>query len=85
MIRMEGNMTTEQKIRKAMNDLAPDEAKIIDGFTTYHSTTRTHDSYKEQLNHARSGSSVEHTYLTRCLDWIRLLKKNNIKLHNTIK
>jgi hypothetical protein len=85
MIRMEGNMTTEQKIRLAMNDLAPDEAKITDGCTTYHSTTRTHDSYKEQLNHARAGSSTEYFYLLRCLDWIRLLKKNNIKLHNTIK
>jgi hypothetical protein len=78
-------MTTEQKIRLAMNDLEPDEAKITDGCTTYHSTTRTHDSYKEQLNHARSGSSTEYFYLLRCLDWIRLLKKNNIKLHNTIK
>jgi len=78
-------MTTEQKIRLAMNDLAPDEAKITYGCTTYHSTTRTHDSYKEQLNHARSGSSIEYFYLLRCLDWIRLLKKNNIKLHNTIK
>ena len=78
-------MTTEQKIRLAMNDLAPDEAKITNGCTTYHSTTRTHDSYKEQLNHARSGSSTEYFYLLRCLDWIRLLKKNNIKLHNTIK
>jgi hypothetical protein len=78
-------MTTEQKIRLAMNDLVPDEAKITDGCTTYHSTTRTHDSYKEQLNYARSGSSTEYFYLLRCLDWIRLLKKNNIKLHNTIK
>ena len=78
-------MTTEQKIRLAMNDLAPDEAKITDGCTTYHSTTRTHHSYKEQLNHAREGSSTEYFYLLRCLDWIRLLKKNNIKLHNTIK
>jgi hypothetical protein len=78
-------MTTEQKIRLAMNDLEPDEAKITDGCTTYHSTTRTHDSYKEQLNHARLGSSTEYFYLLRCLDWIRLLKKNNIKLHNTIK
>ena len=78
-------MTTEQKIRKAMNDLAPDEAKIIDGCTTYHSTTRTHESYKQQLNYVVPGSSAEHTYLTRCLDWIRLLKKNNIKLQYTIK
>ncbi len=78
-------MTTEQKIRLAMNDLAPDEAKITDGCTTYHSTTRTHESYKEQLNHARLGSSIEYFYLLRCLDWIRILKKNNIKLHNTIK
>jgi hypothetical protein len=85
MIRGEGNMTTEQKIRLAMNDLAPDEAKITDGCTTYHSTTRTHESYKEQLNHARLGSSIEYFYLLRCLDWIRILKKNNIKLHNTIK
>jgi hypothetical protein len=78
-------MTTEQKIRKAMNEMAPDEAKIIDACTTYHSTTRTHESYKEQLNYVVPGSSAEHTYLTRCLDWIRLLKKNNIKLQFTIK
>jgi hypothetical protein len=78
-------MTLPDKIRKAMNELTPEDGPLVDGPIRYHSTRLTHDSYKQQLNHARPDSSVEYWYLLRCYDWIRLLKKNNIKLHNAIK
>ena len=79
------HLSLSDKIRKAMNELTPDDGPLLDGPIRYHSTKFTHDSYKQQLNHARADSSAEYWYLLRCYDWIKLLKKNNIKLHNAIK
>lgn len=78
-------MTLTEKIRKAMNEMVPDDTSLLDGPIRYHSTRRTHESFKQQLNHARAESSVEYWYLLRCYDWLRLLKKNNIKLQYAIK
>lgn len=78
-------MTLTEKIRKAMNEMVPDDTPLLDGPIRYHSTRRTHESFKQQLNHAKPESSVEYWYLLRCYDWLRLLKKNNIKLQYAIK
>ena len=58
-----------------MNELTPEDGPLLDGPIRYHSTRLTHDSYKQQLNHARPDSSVEYWYLLRCYDWIKLLKE----------
>ncbi|MBU3682399.1 MAG: hypothetical protein FGM16_10750 [Flavobacterium sp.] len=78
-------MTTEQRIIEYMTNYEPHDATLTDGCVTYHSTARTHRSYAAQLINAPEQSMVHRTYLNRCLNWLRLLKKNNIELYNTIK
>jgi hypothetical protein len=73
-------LTTEQKIIKTMCEYYPIEGKIIDGCVTYHSTQRTHESFRQQLMNAHPESIVYDYYLSRCAKWIRTLKLHNQKL-----
>ena len=78
-------MTTEQRIIEYMTNYEPHDATLTDGYVTYLSTSRTHRSYANQLINAAEYSMVHRTYLHRCLNWLRLLKKNNIQLQHIIK
>lgn len=71
------SMTLEQKIRKTMTDYIPSEATITHGCMTYTSTRQTHESYKQQLIHADKESEVYQTYLSRCAEWIKILRLHN--------
>ena len=73
-------MTTEEKIIKTMNDYYPIEGKIVDGCVTYHSTQRTHESFRQHLMNANPESIVYTYYLSRCARWIKILKLHNQKL-----
>jgi hypothetical protein len=73
-------LTTEQKIIKTMNEWYPIEGKIVDGCVTYHSTQRTHESFRQHLMNAHPESIVYFYYLSRCAKWIRTLKLHNQKL-----
>jgi hypothetical protein len=75
----------EKRIIQVMTDMQPVEAKIIDRHITYHSTTATHNSYREQLINADRETRVYRTYLMRCYDWIRLLKNRKVEIKNIIK
>jgi hypothetical protein len=73
-------MTTEQKIIKAMNEYSPIEGSIVDGCSTYHSTKRTHESFRQHLINAKPNSHVYRSYLARCARWLVVLKLHNQKL-----
>jgi hypothetical protein len=73
-------LTTEQKIIKTMCEYYPIEAKIVDGCVTYHSTQRTHESFRLHLMNANPESIVYTYYLSRCAKWIKTLKLHNQKL-----
>ena len=75
----------EKRIIDFMTSSQPVEAKIIDRHTTYHSTTATHNTYREQLINANNATRVYRTYLIRCYDWIRLLKRHEVEIINLIK
>lgn len=75
----------EQKTIEYMTTKMPLEASIVDRHTTYHSTSATHQSYALQLTSAERGTGVYRTYLIRCYEWLVLLKKRGIELHNIIK
>jgi len=70
-------MTTEEKILKVMTEYIPSEATINDGCTIYHSTTQTHESFKQQLINANPEGIVYQYYLSRCAKWIKTLKLHN--------
>ena len=73
-------LTIEQKIIKTMNEYYPIEGKIVDGCVTYHSTQRTHESFRKHLMNADPESIVYTYYLSRCAKWIKTLKVHNQKL-----
>ena len=73
-------LTTEEKIIKTMNEYYPIEGKIVDGCVTYHSTQRTHESFRQHLINANPESIVYTYYLSRCAKWIKTLKLHNQKL-----
>jgi hypothetical protein len=73
-------MSIEEKIIKTMNEYYPIEGKIVDGCVTYHSTQRTHESFRQHLMNANPESIVYTYYLSRCARWIRVLKLHNQKL-----
>jgi hypothetical protein len=75
----------EQKTIEYMTTKMPIESSIVDRHTTYHSTSATHQSYASQLMNASRGSGAYRTYLIRCYNWLVLLKKRDIQLHNIIK
>ena len=75
----------EQKTIEYMTTKMPIEASIVDIHTIYHSTSATHKSYASQLMNSLRGSGAYRTYLIRCYNWLVLLKKRDIQLHNIIK
>lgn len=78
-------MSTYAKIVEYMTEKLPDEAKIVDGPVTYTSTQQAHQTLAKYLMTAKEGTSVHRTYAIKSFEWLKLLKKNNINLHNTIK
>jgi hypothetical protein len=75
----------EQKVIDIMSNMQPVEATIVDNHIRYASTIVTHNAYKAQLINAKRGTRVYKTYLKRCYEWIRLLKKENVEIINQIK
>ena len=78
-------MSTYAKIIQYMTDKLPDECTLVDGPTTYTSTQQAHRSLSRNLTAAKPGTSVHRTYAVKAFNWLKLLHKNNINLHNTIK
>jgi hypothetical protein len=78
-------MTNYEKIIHYMTEMLPDEATIVDGPTTYTSTQQAHKALARYLTTAKQGTSVHRTYTINAFDWLVLLKKKNIKMHNIIK
>ena len=78
-------MTNYEKIIHYMTEMLPDEATVVDGPTTYTSTTRAHEALASYLMATDKHAPVHRTYMLKAFNWLVLLKKKNIKLHNTIK
>lgn len=78
-------MSSEEKVIHFMNTYLPSDTPLKDGCVTYRSVLFTHNSYRKQLNNSQPLTPVRYWYLRRCYDWLLLLKKNNIPLHNIIK
>ena len=68
-----------------MTEKLPDEASVVDGPTTYTSTTRAHVALARYLMATDKDAPVHRTYMLKAFNWLVLLKKKNIQLHNTIK
>jgi hypothetical protein len=78
-------MTNYEKLIDAMTNKMPEETSIQDRHVHYSSTRLAHAKLASYMLNAREGSSVHRTYVLKALEWLVLLKKNNINLHNTIK
>jgi hypothetical protein len=78
-------MTNYEKLIDAMTNKMPEETSIQDRHVHYCSTTLAHTKLASYMLNAREGSLVHQSYVIKALEWLMLLKKNNIKLHNTIK
>ena len=78
-------MTNYEKLIDAMTNKMPEETSIQDRHVHYSSTTLAHTKLASYMLNAREGSPVHQSYVIKALEWLMLLKKNNIKLHNTIK
>jgi hypothetical protein len=75
----------EQKTIEYMTTKLPEDTSIVDRHITYHSTIATHKSYASQLVNANRRSGAYRTYIIRCYDWLVLLKKRDVHLHDIIK
>lgn len=78
-------MTTEERIIDYMTNYEPEQTEFKEGAGYYTDTLKTHRSYAAQLMSAPPTSIAYRMYLTRCLDWLKLLKKHGVNLHNVIK
>jgi len=78
-------MTKYDKIIHYMTDMLPDDCTLVDGPTTYTSTQQAHQSLAMYLTTAAHGTSVHRTYTIKALNWLMLLRKNNINLQNRNK
>ena len=78
-------MTKYEKIIHYMTEMLPDEATLVDGPLTYTSTQQAHQSLARYLTIAAHGTSVHRTYTIKALNWLMLLRKNNINLQNRNK
>ena len=78
-------MSTYEKIIQYMTEKLPDDCTLVDGPTTYTSTTKAHEALARYLMATDKHAPVHRTYVLKALEWLMLLKKNNINLHNTIK
>jgi len=78
-------MTNYEKLIDAMTNKMPEETSIQDRHVHYASTTLAHTKLASYILNAREGSSAHQCYVLKALEWLMLLKKNNINLHNTIK
>jgi hypothetical protein len=68
-----------------MTEMLPDEATLVDGPLIYTSTQQAHQSLARYLTTAAHGTSVHRTYTIKALNWLMLLRKNNINLQNRNK
>lgn len=78
-------MTTEERIIDYMTNYEPEQTEFKEGEGYYMDTLKTHRSYAAQLMNAPRTSIAYRMYLNRCLDWLKLLKKHGVNLHNVIK
>jgi hypothetical protein len=78
-------MTKYDKIIHYMTEMLPDDCTLVDGPLTYTSTQQAHKTLARYLTTAAHGTSVHRTYTIKALNWLRLLRKNNINLQNTNK
>ena len=78
-------MTKYEKIIHYMTEMLPDEATLVDGPLTYTSTQQAHQSLARYLTAAAHGTSVHRIYTIKALNWLMLLRKNNINLQNRNK
>lgn len=78
-------MTTEERIIDYMTNYEPEQGEFKEGVTHYTDTLKTHRSYTSQLMNAPRTSISYRMYLTRSLEWLKLLKKHGVNLHNIIK
>jgi hypothetical protein len=68
-----------------MTNYEPEQSEFKEGEGYYTDTVKTHRSYAAQLMNAPPTSIAYRMYLNRCLDWLKLLKKHGVNLHNVIK
>ena len=78
-------MTIEERIIDYMTNHEPEQTEFKEGEGYYMDTLKTHRSYAAQLMNAPRTSIAYRMYLNRCLDWLKLLKKHGVNLHNIIK
>ena len=78
-------MSTYAKIIQYMTEKLPEECTLVDGPLTYTSTQQAHQSLARYLTTAEHGTSVHRTYTIKALNWLMLLRKNNINLQNRNK
>lgn len=75
----------EAKIFDRMLNYFPEkDLEIISGCSTFTSVKQAHDSFGSQLKHAGINTRVRERYLSRCYEWLVLLKKNNVQLINKL-
>ena len=78
-------MTNYEKLIDAITNKMPEETSIKDRHVHYSSTTLAHTKLASYLINTSKDSAAHRIYLLNALNWLMLLKKNNIKLHNIIK
>lgn len=73
-------MTLEDRIISHMNTKHPEEGSM-EFYSGKCSDVRfTHRSFMMTLNHAKKGTGYYYDCLSRCYDWLKALKQNDIKL-----
>jgi len=68
-----------------MTEKLPEETTVVDGPTTYTSTTKAHKALARYLMSTNKNAPVHITYMLKAFNWLVLLKKKSIQLHNIIK
>jgi hypothetical protein len=73
-------MTLEERITSHMNNKHPEVGSMAFDSGKCPDVQFTHRSFMNSLNYAKKGSSYYYDCLSRCYEWLKALKKNDIKL-----
>lgn len=73
-------MTVKDHIYQRMTGFEPEAVEVVDRHIRYADARRCHRSYRASLLAAKEGTPYHRAMLSRCYDWLRLLKEKNIAL-----
>jgi hypothetical protein len=63
-----------------MTGFEPEAVEVVDRHIRYVDSRQCHRSYRASLLAAKEGTPYHRAMLSRCYDWLKMLKEKNITL-----